>query len=118
MRNGTHYVQVRVTPDMKARFIAVANTCKIRERAVLYHLVNGNVLAEHPPEEFGKLNRILTRIPLLIGQIWLNKNIRSETLRQKYYTAEKLVNKSCVSVLRKIIFANPYYGEDNNKRKD
>jgi len=112
MRNGTHYVQVRVTPDMKTRFVAVANTCKIRERTVLCHLVNGNVLAERPPEEFWKFNRLLTRVPLLIGQIWLNKNIRSERLRQKYYTAEKQLNRSCVTILHKIIFANPYHGED------
>jgi len=119
MRNNTHYVQVRVTPAQKARFIGVAELCKISERAVLYHLVNGNVLAEQPPEEFWKLNRLLTRVSLLIGHFWLNKNIRSETLRHKYYTVEKQLNSCCVSALHKIIFADPNRGNDaNNKRKE
>lgn len=114
MRNGTYYVQARVTPEEKAAFVKKAELCHTPEHTVLLHFLTGYTLAEQPPEEFWKLNSLLLRVTLLIGQIWLNKNTQSEKQKLKYYKAEHQLNKSYLSAFHKIRFADPNYGDGSN----
>ena len=52
MRNGKHYVQVRMTKAEKENFLRLSKLCNAPEKTVLYWLVNDMIVYEKPPEIF------------------------------------------------------------------
>ncbi len=117
MRNSKHYIQARVSPSEKDHFLRVTELCNMTEHTVLDHYLEGYPLAEHPPEEFWELDRLLLRITLLLSHVWLSKNMRLEKQQNKYYTAQKQLNKLCNNAFWKIKLADPDYGNDSNDKR-
>ena len=52
MRNGKHYVPVRMTKSEKENFLKLSELCRAPEKTVLYWLLNGMIVYEKPPEIF------------------------------------------------------------------
>ena len=57
MRNGKHYVPVRMTKSEKENFLKFSELCRAPEKTVLYWLLNGMIVYEKPPEIFFKITR-------------------------------------------------------------
>lgn len=114
MRNGKHYVSVRMTSEEKDRFISIAKQCNIPERTLLYWLVEKMPVREFPPKSFWRLNRLLLRVTLEAGSIWLNRNLPKE-YEQEYYNFSHVINKCDCNITHKIIFADPDYGNKQSK---
>ena len=52
MRKNGHYIQVKVTPEEKARFVRIAKACRLTEKATLMKMLAGDELREYPPAGF------------------------------------------------------------------
>lgn len=83
MRNGKHYVSVRMTKSEKDKFLRLSTLCRAPEKTVLYWLVNGMIVNEKPPEIFFKITKLLLRLQTNVDHIWLGHNNLSETTKHK-----------------------------------
>ena len=81
MRNGKHYVPVRMTKSEKDKFLRLSTLCRAPEKTVLYWLVNGMIVNEKPPEIFFKITRLLLRLQTNVDHIWLGRSNLSETTK-------------------------------------
>ena len=61
MRNGKHYVPVRMTKAEKENFLRLSKLCNAPEKTVLYWLVNDMIVYEKPPEIFFKITWLKRR---------------------------------------------------------
>ena len=84
MRNGKHYVPVRMTKSEKEYFLKLSELCRAPEKTVLYWLLNDMIVNEKPPEIFHKITKLLLRLQTNIDHIWLGHNNLSETTKHKY----------------------------------
>lgn len=112
MRNGKHYVQVRMTKTEKENFLRLSKLCNAPEKTVLYWLVNDMVVYEKPPEIFFKITRLMLRLETNVAHIWLGGSILSETIKTKYYNLSKEINKYDCEITFKGLFAEAHYGEN------
>ena len=112
MRNGKHYVAVRMTPEEKKHFLDICNLCKVPEITLLYWLVKNMTVNQRAPDSFFTLIRLLTRLQENVGHIWLTDSGISEATNYKYYRLMQIINKYENRILSKGVFADPYYGED------
>ena len=119
MRNGKHYVSVRLTKKDKDRFDTQQQICGLTKRTMLYHLSNGNVLGEKYQKEYLRLNRLLLRLDINMGHLWLTNRIDSEITKDKYYHLSKDFNRVNCEILDKLLLKDPYYGTEktNEERK-
>lgn len=63
MRNGKHYVPVRMTKSEKENFLKLSELCRAPEKTVLYWLLNGMIVYEKPPESAAEyINSIMLQI--------------------------------------------------------
>ncbi|MBQ0084605.1 MAG: hypothetical protein KBS52_07610 [Clostridiales bacterium] len=117
MRNGKHYVAVRMTPTEKRRFLEICNLCKVPERTVFYRLVDNMIVNQRAPDSFYKLTRLLSRLQTNVSHIWLSNNMLPEDIKNKYYNFEQELNKLEREIFFKGAFADPYYGVINRNKK-
>ena len=87
MRNGKHYVQVRMTKSEKENFLRLSKLCNAPEKTVLYWLVNDMIVYEKPPETFFKITRLMLRLQISVDHIWLSHNYMSEATQLLSTTA-------------------------------
>lgn len=80
MRNGKHYVPVRMTKSEKDKFLRFSTLCRAPEKTVLYWLVNGMIVNEKPPKIFFKITSLLLRLQTNVDHIWLGHNNLSKQL--------------------------------------
>ena len=85
MRNGKHYVHVRMTKSEKDKFLRLSTLCRAPEKTVLYWLINDMIVNEKPPEIFHKITRLLLRLQTNVDHIWLGHNNLSEKTKHKYH---------------------------------
>ena len=111
MRNGNHYVPVRMTPEEKARFIGIAKQCNAPEKTVLYWLMNNMTVRENPPEQFWELQHLLGRLTVNADCIWLQRNLPEKYI-QKYYDLGRRINIHDCNITFKCVYADPDYGND------
>ena len=78
MRNGKHYVQVRMTKTEKENFLRLSKLCNAPEKTVLYWLVNDMIVYEKPPETFFKITRLMLRLQINVDHICLSRYGLSE----------------------------------------
>ncbi len=112
MRNGKHYVQVRMTKAEKENFLRLSKLCNAPEKTVLYWLVNDMIVYEKPPEIFFKITRLMLRLETNAAHIWLGGSILSEAIKTKYYNLSKEINKYDCEITFKGLFAEAHYGEN------
>lgn len=112
MRNGKHYVQVRMTKTEKENFLRLSKLCNAPEKTVLYWLVNDMVVYEKPPEIFFKITRLMLRLETNVAHIWLGGSILSEAIKMKYYNLSKEINNYDCEITFKGLFADAHYGEN------
>ncbi|WP_106765490.1 hypothetical protein [Pseudoruminococcus massiliensis] len=111
MRNGKHYVQVRMTKAEKENFLRISKLCNAPEKTVLYWLVNDMIVNEKPPEIFHKITRLLLRLQTNVDHIWLGHNNLSEKTKHKYHRFSKALNNYDCEIIYKGLFAEAHYGE-------
>ena len=112
MRNGKHYVQVRMTKAEKENFLRLSKLCNAPEKTVLYWLVNDMIVYEKPPETFFKITRLMLRLQINVDHICLSRYGLSETTKMKYHNFSKALNNYDCEILFKGLFAEAHYGED------
>ena len=112
MRNGKHYVAIRMTPDEKRHFLDLCNLCKVPEITLLYWLVKNKTVHQRAPDNFFNLIRLLTRIHINVGNIGSVRSSMSEETKYKYYRLGDLMNKYECRISLKGILADPHYGEN------
>lgn len=112
MRNGKHYVPVRMTKSEKENFLKLSELCRAPEKTVLYWLLNGMIVYEKPPEIFFKITRLMLRLETNVAHIWLGGSILSETIKTKYYNLSKEINNYDCEITFKGLFAETHYGEN------
>ena len=112
MRNGKHYVPVRMTKAEKENFLRLSKLCNAPEKTVLYWLVNDMVVYEKPPEIFFKISKLMRRLETNVDHIWLGRSNLSEAIKTKYYKLSKALNNYDCEILFKGLFAEAHYGED------
>ena len=111
MRNGKHYIQVRLTPDEKERFVGAAKQCNAPEKTIMYWMMEKRPVREYPPEKFFKLHHLLLRITTNISCIWCNRNL-PEQYSNKYYHLSHVINHHDCNITFRSMFADPDYGND------
>lgn len=104
MRNGKHYVSVRLTKTEKEQFLRICKLCAIPECTVLYWLVNGMPIHERPPESFFKLNRLFLHIYLNLDHIWLSRENIPQPIRDKYHALSGQMRKTDRAIFSKAMF--------------
>ena len=109
MRNGKHYVPVRMTKSEKDKFLRLSTLCRAPEKTVLYWLVNGMIVNEKPPEIFFKITRLLLRLQTNVNHIWLGRSNLSETTKHKYHRFSKELNDRDCEITFKGLFAEAHY---------
>ena len=82
MRNGKHYVQVRMTKTEKEDFLRLSKLCNAPEKTVLYWLVNDMIVYEKPPETFFKITRLMLRLQINVDHICLSRYGLSEAINK------------------------------------
>ena len=92
MRNGKHYVPVRMTKSEKDKFLRLSTLCRAPEKTVLYWLINDMIVNEKPPEIFFKITRLLLRLRTNVDHIWLGHSNLSEKNKHKYHGFSKELN--------------------------
>lgn len=112
MRNGKHYVPVRMTKAEKENFLRISKLCNAPEKTVLYWLVNDMIVYEKPPEIFFKITRLMLRLQINVDHIWLSHNNLSESTQFKYHDFSKKLNNYDCEIIYKGLFAEAHYGED------
>ena len=112
MRNGKHYVPVRMTKSEKDKFLRLSTLCRAPEKIVLYRLVNDMVVYEKPPEIFFKITRLMLRLETNVAHIWLGGSILSEAIKTKCYKRSKEINNYDCEITFKGLFAEAHYGEN------
>lgn len=112
MRNGKHYVQVRMTKTEKENFLRLSKLCNAPEKTVLYWLVNDMLVYEKPPETFFKITRLMLRLQINVDHTWLSRYGLSEAIKMKYHRFSKALNNYDCGILFKGLFAEAHYGED------
>lgn len=112
MRNGKHYVPVRMTKTEKENFLKLSKLCNAPEKTVLYWLVNDMIVYEKPPETFFKITRLMLRLQINVDHIWLSRYGLSEAIKTKYHRFSKALNNYDCEILYKGLFAEAHYGED------
>ena len=112
MRNGKHYVPVRMTKSEKENFLKLSELCRAPEKTVLYWLLNGMIVYEKPPEIFSKITRLMLRLETNVAHIWLGGSILSEAIKTKYYKLSKEINNYDCEITFKGLFAEAHYGEN------
>ena len=112
MRNGKHYVQVRMTKAEKENFLRLSKLCNAPEKTVLYWLVNDMIVYEKPPEIFFKITRLMLRLQINVDHIGLSRYGLSEAIKMKYHRFSKALNNYDCEILYKGLFAEAHYGED------
>lgn len=85
MRNGKHYVPVRMTKAEKEIFLRISKLCNAPEKTVLYWLVNDMIVYEKPPEIFFKITRLMLRLQINVDHICLSRYGLSEAIKMKYH---------------------------------
>ncbi len=101
MRNGKHYVSVRLTKDEKEYFLNISKACGIPERTLLYWLVNDMPVSEKPPEIFFKLCNLFIHTQVNVGIC--ERNL-SERIKSKYSLCAKKISEYNWKILRKAMF--------------
>ena len=81
MRNGKHYVQVRMIKAEKEYFLKLSKLCNAPEKTVLYWLVNDMIVYEKPPETFFKITRLMLRLQINVDHICLSRYGLSEAIK-------------------------------------
>ena len=94
MRNGKHYVPVRMTKSEKEYFLRLSELCHAPEKTVLYWLVNDMVVYEKPPEIFFKISKLMRRLETNVDHIWLGRS----NLKAMKPLPESCKNKRCLSL--------------------
>ena len=112
MRNGKHYVPVRMTKTEKENFLRLSKQCNAPEKTVLYWLINDMIVYEKPPETFFKITRLMLRLQINVDHIFLSKYGLSDTIKVKYHGFSKALNNYDCEILYKGLFAEAHYGED------
>lgn len=112
MRNGKHYVHVRMTKPEKENFLRLSKLCNAPDKTVLYWLVNDMIVYEKPPEIFFKITRLMLRLDTNVAHIWLGGSILSEAIKTKYYNLSKETNNYDCEITFKGLFAEAHYGEN------
>lgn len=112
MRNGKHYVPVRMTKSEKNNFLRLSTLCRAPEKTVLYWLLNDMMVYEKPPEIFFKITGLLLRLQTNIDHIWLGHNNLSEITKHKYHRFSKELNDCDCETTFKGLFAEAHYGEN------
>lgn len=113
LRNGKHYVPVRMTKSEKDKFLRLSTLCRAPEKTVLYWLVNDMIVNEKPPEIFFKITRLLLRLQTNVDHIWLGRSNLSETTKHKYHKFSKELNDRDCEITFKGLFAEAHYGENH-----
>ena len=111
MRNGKHYVQVRMTKAENENFLRLSKLCNAPEKTVLYWLVNDMIVYEKPPEIFFKITRLMLRLQINVDHICLSRYGFSEAIKTKYHRFSKSLNNYDCEILYKGLFAEAHYGE-------
>lgn len=112
MRNGKHYVPVRMTKSEKDKFLRLSTLCRAPERTVLYWLVNGMIVNEKPPEIFFRITSLLLRLQTNVDHIWLGRSNLSGKIKHKYHEFSKELNDCDCEITFKGLFADAHYGEN------
>ncbi len=112
MRNGKHYVPVRLTKSEKENFLKLSELCRAPEKTVLYWLLNDMIVYEKPPEIFFKITRLMLRLETNVAHIWLGGSILSKSIKMKYYNLSKEINNYDCEITFKGLFAEAHYGEN------
>ena len=112
MRNGKHYVPVRMTKAEKENFLRISKLCNAPEKTVLYWLINDMIVYEKPPETFFKITRLMLRLETNVDHIWLGRSDLLEAIKTKYYKLSKALNNYDCENRYKGLFAEAPYGED------
>ena len=116
MRNGKHYVPVRMTKSEKDKFLRFSTLCRAPEKNVLYWLVNDMIVNEKPPKIFFKITRLMLRLETNVAHIWLGGSILSEAIKMKYYNLSKEINNYDCEITFKGLFADAHYGENRKQQ--
>lgn len=111
MRNGKHYVPVRMTKFEKEYFLKLSDLCRAPEKTVLYWLVNDMIVYEKPPEIFFKITRLMLRLQINVDHIFLSRYGLSEATKKKYHRFSKALNNYDCEIIYKGLFAEAHYGE-------
>lgn len=117
MRNGKHYVSVRLTKKEKERFDAQQEICGLTKIAMLYHMSNDGVLGEKFQKEYLRLNHLLSRLDSNISHLWLTNRIDSEVIKGKYYRLSEEFNHFNCIIMNKLLLKDPYYGAKKMKKR-
>ena len=112
MRNGKHYVPVRMTKSEKDKFLRLSTLCRAPEKTVLYWLVNDMIVNEKPPEIFFKISKLMRRLETNVDHIWRGRSNLSEAIKTKYYKLSKEINNYDCEITFKGLFAEAHYGEN------
>ena len=104
MRNGKHYVSVRLTKAEKEYFLSTCKSCGVPEKTLLYWLVNNMPVREKPPEAYFRLNRLFTHMEINVDHVRLNGGVVSESIRNKYHELSNIISKYDNKIFRKIMF--------------
>ena len=113
MRNGKHFVPVRMTKSEKNKFLRLSTLCRAPEKTVLYWLINDMIVNEKPPEIFFKITGLLLRLQTNIDHIWLGRSNLSEKTKHKYHRFSKKLNDRDCEITFKGLFADAHYGENH-----
>ena len=112
MRNGKHYVSVRMTKTEKENILKLSKLCNAPEKTVLYWLVNDMIVYEKPPEIFFKITRLMLRLQINVDHICLSRYGLSEAIKMKYHRFSKELNDCDCEITFKGLFADAHYGEN------
>ena len=80
MRNGKHYVPVRMTKAEKENFLRLSKLCNAPEKTVLYWLVNDMIVYEKPPETFFKISNLMRRLETNFTKDYSQKHTTVKTV--------------------------------------
>ena len=93
MRTSDHYVQVKVTPEEKERFLRMTKACRFTEKTTLLKILEEEELRGYPPEGFDNVFYQLGKISVntaFIADKGLSDDERSE-LFWRYHAFDQYV---------------------------
>ena len=100
MRNGKHYVQVRLSPEEKDRLLWICRLSGMSEKLILLRMMDKKPVNERPPEEFWRLRRLLQRIESDVCTLRLS-------VPEKYNRLYTQMNRLYCNILIISIYADP-----------
>ena len=123
LRNDNRYVQARIAPEEKERFLKMAKQCGLTAKTTLFKKLHGEELRELPPEGLWNVSNQIGRMHVGLNLISSrgSASIQMHKLWRHYFAFDQYVQSvRCAMIYIALmgIDADAEYPYTNNKEKE